>query len=60
MCTLLRGYFVLFVQRCVRFVRERLNISPISLHGFGVFHTFALAFGQVIRGGALMSEKKAE
>ena len=52
--------FVLFVRIVPLFVGCLLNLTPIILGDSGEYCSFALATGQVIGGGAPMSEKVCE
>lgn len=52
--------FVLFVRIVQLFVGCLLNLTPIILEESGGYYNFALATGQVIGGGAPMSEKVCE
>lgn len=52
--------FVLFVEIIPLYVGWSLNLTPIIFAIFGTLCTFALATGQVIGGGAPMSDKVCE
>lgn len=54
------SFSFLFVGKVTLFVGCLLNLTPIILEDSGGYYTFALATGQVIGGGAPMSEKVCE
>lgn len=56
----LPSFSFLFVEIVQLFVGCLLNLTPIILVDSGRYCTFALASGQVIGGGAPMSDKDCE
>lgn len=54
------SFSFLFVGKSVLYVGCPINLTPIIYAIFAEFCTFALATGQVIGGGAPMSEKVCE
>lgn len=54
------SFSFLYVGIVVLYVGWPINLTPIIFANFGTLCTFALATGQVIGGGAPMSDKVCE